>query len=231
MADIPSNLVDLALPLTCSGCGRPDCFVCDACDRKMCRPLAEVSALAPALNGKLSVWTTQFYRGHARHLLLSAKHDRQRDMSNYLRRWGRHQGVYLSQEIRRPCGPVAVVAAPSSVTRRLQRRQIVPMVADGCAVGLADAGVAALSMNPLHLWGSGQAGKVGADRVSGRHNTMTCDVDLSQYAVVLVDDVITTGATIMECVRAIRTAATSPVHLIGAVSLCMALPFPLANTA
>lgn len=110
-----------------------------------------------------------------------------------------------------------VVPAPSSWRRRWRGRPPVWHLADGLARGLADAGRASAVVEALHATGAGhgQRGKGSRER-RRRGQRVTSRLDLTGRAIVLVDDVLTTGATVQGCIDAVEHAGGM---VIGAVVL------------
>jgi predicted amidophosphoribosyltransferase len=56
-----------------------------------------------------------------------------------------------------------------------------------------------------------QASLAFADRARNIRGAFVCDLDLKGMRVALVDDVLTTGASLNECARALRKAGASEV--------------------
>lgn len=227
---IRDTISDILLPAACSGCGRGHQIVCQACDETLKRAPFDASSLPPALSGAFPLWALHIYRGVARYLIIAAKHDVNRDFNRYLSVWGASLGSHLGQLLppRSSTRPIAVVAAPSSFQRRLKKRLVAPVIADGIVRGLS-AFYPCFSIDPLRLHDSGQAGRSPAQRMGSRRGTMTCRVDFGGYDVIVVDDVVTTGATLMESVDAVCRFSSTNVTIMGATCICVAPPFLGAN--
>lgn len=143
------------------------------------------------------------YAGSLRNLILAAKHDTSRDLSDWLwdagyalgAGWLEHRSI-----VDVPTGnkPIHVVPAPSQWTRAWRGMLITPTIADGVAQALRSAEVPACVVPALHQkWGSSQAGLSGDQRRQGRGESISALINVEGANCVLVDDVITTGATML----------------------------------
>lgn len=92
------------------------------------------------------------------------------------------------------------------------------MLADGVACGICEQrGVRALVVQACALkwWVGSQAGRSGSERRYGRVGTMRARVSIPpDVGVVIVDDVVTTGATIREMRRVLGET------VMGVLALC-----------
>lgn len=197
----------LLFPETCPGCGQLDTMLCDRCRGIFLHPPTSVNAAISV--GVKQVWTLSLYQGQARGVVLAMKHSR----SSYYQQLpffigavsGRGLAVYFSR-------PLLVCPAPS--TFRLGKTPIsstAGRLAAGITAGLKSQGVNARLCGLLQLkpGAKKQAGRSFQERLRGRTGSMQLgeEVDLDfSGEVLLVDDVITTGATIREAVRVINEA-------------------------
>ncbi|WP_243442549.1 competence protein ComF [Schaalia vaccimaxillae] len=158
------------------------------------------------------------YEGALRRLILVAKHSEREDLTSFLTQAGINLG--------KACGLAAVpddhyrevwvVPAPSSWRRRLHGRSVtVPLsqaVARGIAQSLNSLGIYTIEVSVvdavrLRVGARSQSGRGGQERRRGRHATMRARVTPPRSAaVVLVDDVVTTGATLTELARCLGRA-------------------------
>ncbi|MDO5746839.1 MAG: phosphoribosyltransferase [Actinomycetaceae bacterium] len=100
-------------------------------------------------------------------------------------------------------------------------------VAKAVACGVAQAGckdVQVCDILRLRLWAGGQSGKNYWQRVHLRHDTMVSLACTYGRDIVIVDDVVTTGATIMEAARCVTQAGNSGNNIIGACCMSIAAP-------
>ncbi|RKS05353.1 putative amidophosphoribosyltransferase [Nocardiopsis sp. Huas11] len=210
-------VLDLLLPLTCAGCGGPSGPLCGAClarlDRRpvRCRPRT----------GCPPVWTAGPYAGLDRRVLLAFKEHGTDDLAAPL--GARVAAAYTAAGWADP-GTLLV-----PVPGRGPPRGPVVRLAHACAA--AAGGDPAGRVAELLRYRRRVRRQVGlgrADRRANRHGILTaagrCDGRAGSRAVV-VDDVLTTGATIAEATRALRAEG---IGVVGAVVLAERLPPPLS---
>lgn len=191
LGGVLGSLLDLMLPRFCVGCGESGCGLCSSCAQPWPERITGLS---------VSAWAAGRYDDVLRGALLRYKERGRRDLAPVL-------GDYLAMAVAQLVLPpgAALVPAPSSASsvkargydhlgplaRRAGRRLRMPVadvldfnraVADSAGLGLAGRS-------------ANLAGAMGAR--SPRHP--------GQLAVV-VDDIVTTGATAREACRALRVA-------------------------
>ena len=221
-------LEDLVWPRQCAGCGRWDVDLCDECVREVLT--GSVDELLEDAQG-IPSWPLVAlgeYEGRLRDILLTAKHDSGRDMSQSLLLVGRRLGELCFPTVTSlPRGAllrVWIVPAPSSHERRRRRAEIVPAVAQVAASSLSEAlangGVGGRRPTPpsplpirvvaaveLSRQAGGMAGKSARKRGVGRAGSMRLVRPPPKgTAVIILDDVSTTGATLREMVRLLDPA-------------------------
>jgi predicted amidophosphoribosyltransferase len=206
-----SGLLDLVLPVRCLGCGGADRLVCGACLQPLAAP-ARATWPRPAPPDLPAPYAVAAYRGSVRALLLAYKED----------------GVVA---LRRPLGAalasavwtaasvvvgdarvVRLVPVPSgSAARRRRGDDVVRALARSAAHALRRRGVVVDVVPALSLSRrvADSAGLTAEQRVD---NLVQAFVPrrracrpLVGAPVVLVDDIITTGATLAECARALSS--------------------------
>jgi predicted amidophosphoribosyltransferase len=228
-----SELTDLLLRRECAGCGRPRTSWCADCAAALLEVPTRRQLLAPhradALRAGLAVWSTGEYSDQVRTAVVAWKDRGRADLTPVLAQALRRavlaavQGAQGSGE--RPGGrrlPVLLVPAPSSRrTRRARGHDPVRDLARRCATGLRRGGLdvrvlpALAQARPVR----DQAGLGAAARLQNLHGALRVVPGwarhLSGRDCVIVDDVVTTGATLLDCARAldevgarVRAAAT-----------------------
>jgi predicted amidophosphoribosyltransferase len=194
LAGIADAIVDLVLPRRCLGCDRPGVALCLAC----VRPDLQVVAV-----GDLQVMAATRYEGEVRTALLAYKERGRRDLARPL-------GGVLAQAVAGvPSGAGAVlVPVPSSgAARRARGGDHVQRLAR----------VAAEPTNrvagPLRLVRTvrDSAGLDTAARAANLRGAMQATpAPVAQTRrVVILDDIVTTGATLLEAARALGAAGWS----------------------
>jgi predicted amidophosphoribosyltransferase len=211
-------LLDLLLPTDCGGCGVPGPVLCSHCAALLANP---VQVHPPCCPARPPIYALGTYQGPLRNALLAYKERARRDLATplghalasgllHFRSLGTdcsNSGLdysSLSPE-RSQRGEIWLVPVPSrGAAARGRGGQHVEVVVRRAAAELAAAGVVA-GVAPGLRMGRGVRDSVGlgaterqanlAGRVLPRH----AGLPPAGTSVVLVDDVVTTGATAAEC--------------------------------
>ncbi|MGO3797402.1 MAG: competence protein ComF [Pauljensenia sp.] len=188
LAGLGAALLDVVLPVQCVGCAQWDALLCPGC---------------AALAGGPAQW--EVLDGPTR--------------ASDLGLWSLGAGIVTSGLLA-GVGEVWVVPAPSGWRRRYRDQMVAPGIADGVAREVAaGAGVTARVVEPVGLrpFSGSQSGRSGGERRSGRLDSMKARVEVpAGIGVVLVDDVVTTGATLRELARVCGPGT------VAAAALCRA---------
>jgi predicted amidophosphoribosyltransferase len=220
-------LADLALPVSCAACGQPDAQVCRGCLAELGRGLWTGGPRQvrpdPCPPGLPPVFASGPYLGPLAALVAAYKDDGRRDCGPLL-------GELLARAVdaalggsratvgvlARQNGPVLVVPVPSSRASVRARGDAPLATLAGHAVRgfVADEAVLAPVLRPRRRVAD-QAGLGARDRAVNLEHSMAVQphwVPALEAAVcVVVDDVLTTGATLVEATRALRSEGAAAV--------------------
>lgn len=206
--------LDLVLPQPCAGCGSVSGLLCPACASRLTAP-ARLSLPSPTPAGLPLTWSMAPYAGPVRHLIVAHK---ERGLTALTRPLGAAlaRAVSAAASSAGAGPPVVLVPVPSS-RASLRRRGRDPALdlaqaATGPARRRRRGGRRRLSGTPYACLQAlehtrrvaDQAGLTAAGRAANLTGALRARPGLEGVPVILVDDVITTGATLAEAARALR---------------------------
>lgn len=229
-----SALLELVMPSDCAGCSRGTGGCCPACRAELSglrRPAGSPPVpMAYPMPGAPPVFAGAPFRGALRHLVTAHKDRERRDLRPILGelllaacldalqwpRTGPPAGPGLALGAR--TGPVLLVPVPTTAAAR-RRRGDDPLraLSADCAAALATAGWPVVWTPVLAARGraADQAGLSRSERIANRQGATIVPVRylplLHRSRCLIVDDVVTTGATLAEAARALRQAGAGPV--------------------
>jgi predicted amidophosphoribosyltransferase len=194
-------LLDLVLPLECGGCGGPGTRWCDTCRRTLAVQPDEPVIITPRLNPGVPVFSLGRYAGARRAAIVAMKEHGRTDLVGPL-------AIAVGEGLARLVAwgivevPLTLVPAPTRAASS-RRRGGDPVTALARAAALPGATVVpALRMGAFTRDSVGLSASARQRNIAGRVRVRR-DV---RGEVVLVDDVVTTGATGCESVRVLHTA-------------------------
>lgn len=206
LADMATSLLDLLLPRTCVGCGQVTGSLCSRCLHSTGRP--RWHAPRPAPPDLPSVSAAGLYTGALRRAVLAYKERGRRDLALAL-------GVVLAGAVSHlgvRAGPIWLVPVPSSRraartrggdhVRRLTQVAVCRLTRQGVAVALAPI----LSVQGRPRDSAGLSASERAVNLSGAFALSQRSRPPPGSTLVLVDDVVTTGATLSEAARILRSS-------------------------
>ncbi|NMM98253.1 phosphoribosyl transferase [Bifidobacterium sp. DSM 109959] len=222
---------DVLFPRGCAGCDMPDAVLCEDCLDMFSGCRERILGGEPMVR----VWSAAIYQGLVRHAVLGWKdHDDvelDAPLMHVVVEVTKHGLLpYLDREadVYTGNGVVAVIPVPSSPAsiRRRGRYHTLPL-AYAVASALRSDGInARVSRALVHTAGGRKSVQQISptqrmQRISGRIVVDACDEAYGACdKVVLVDDIVTTGATLKECTYALRRQG---VNVLGAVVLADAV--------
>ncbi|MFD3448544.1 ComF family protein [Microbacteriaceae bacterium 4G12] len=213
-----ADALALLLPTECGGCGAPDRAVCGRCRAQLAAsPVAVPLPRAPGLHGSgssgsgapIPVWAALEYDGVVPRLLSALKERGRTDVSRAL---AEPLGVAARAAVEAQSGDVALLPVPSS-RRAMRARGYDPV---RLLLRRADTGVPVVAGLRVVRRTRDQAGLAAADRERNLRGALRGRRCLCGRRLLIVDDVLTTGATLREAARAAEEAGGV---VLGAVVL------------
>jgi predicted amidophosphoribosyltransferase len=208
-------MLDLVLPTECGGCGAPSTRWCQACAHDLRVRPDEPRLISPRVHAGVPVFSLGRYAGSRRSAIVAIK---ERGRSDLIRPLGAALNAGLAQLLAWGilCAPLTVVPAP---TRPLaaRRRGGDPVARMALAATAADPGatvVRALRMKTLARDSVGLSSAARQRNVAGQVRMRRPRKGFAGD-VVLVDDIVTTGATAAESVRILQTSGAGVVAVLA----------------
>lgn len=210
-ATLQNMLLDLVLPLECGGCGAPGTRWCPTCEDALAVRTDEPLIVSPRLDPGVPVFSLGRFVGSRRAAIVAMKERGRTDLIPHVA-VAVHAGLAQLLAWGIVEAPLTVVPAP---TRRsaARRRGGDPVAALARTAALTDvAVVSALRMRAFTRDSVGLSAGQRERNIAGR-------VALRKPVfgeVLLIDDVVTTGATACESVRVLQTAGAHVTAVLAA---------------
>jgi ComF family protein len=176
-------------PVDCAGCGSADRSLCENCRREL-----EPAVTPRTLPDGSTVFTALRYEGVVRRTLLALKESNRTDVVKPL-------SASLAAALQRAAQPGAEFLSVPTSRAAWRRRGYDPVALLCKRAGLEPVKVLRSSRATLSQKTLGSE-----DRAINLNESMRSRVPLHGRKFILVDDVVTTGATLAEAARAVRAA-------------------------
>lgn len=206
-------LLDVLLPPRCPGCGREGEVLCGVCARALVRRLDEPPGVPVGLSASVPPGLAGFefcaiYSGPVRAALHALKYDGERRLVEPL-------GAALAARVRRVGFTVDVLAHVPVHEDRLRQRGFDQAALLAAAVGrrLRIPALPILERSSATVAQHALGRRARASNVGGAFAVAsTCRAIVPGRAVLLVDDIVTTGATMAGCAAALLDAGAPTVR-------------------
>lgn len=214
----------LLVPVWCSVCGAFGASLCERCRQGLRRIVAPQSEVFETGGGApIPLATASHYDGVLRTLLSAFKEQGRLDAARPLAALLRlaFEELSIPRELSRHAeGGVVPIALPSRVqaVQRRGYRHLDIVCREGLGVRV-DAGLLRLERTARD-----QAGLSRREREVNMQGAMRANSRLNERAVLLIDDVVTSGASLREAVRAVRAASGIPIGSIAIARAVRAVP-------
>jgi predicted amidophosphoribosyltransferase len=199
-------VLDLVLPLECGGCGVPSTRWCEACARELAMSPNSPRVVSPRIDPGVPVFALGRYAGARRQAIVAMKERGRTDLSAPLAH-ALALGVHRLLVWGLLDVPLTVVPAPTrGWAARRRGGDPVTRIATLATAGHPHVTVLrALRMKPLARDSAGLGSAARERNIAGRVLLTSRRVPADRE-VLLVDDIVTTGATAREAVRVLQSA-------------------------
>ena len=212
-------------PVFCLGCGSPEKSLCSWCLSEVVHQEVNSDDLAEEISVSVCAVAAR-YSGIARRCVLAAKHDSYWCPDIWITTIGDCLAENIMEKVEYE-GVLYIVPAPSGWKRRLAGRYVAGEIAHAIALEIShkatvcnvDCRIDVVMALRLSLWTRTQAGKDGQNRRVSRLEAVSSACQLPVGArVIVVDDVIATGATLQSCVQTLRAQGA---HVVAIAAACL----------
>jgi len=204
-------VLDLILPLECGGCGVPSTRWCDACATELSVSVDQPRVVSPRVDPQVPVFALGRYTGARRRAVIAMKERGRGDLVVPLAR-ALAVGVHRLLTWGMVDTPLTIVPAPTrrSAARRRGGDPVTRLARAAVAghpdIGTAIAVVPALRLTALARDSVGLGTAARERNISGRVRLRDRRANFGDTEVLVIDDIVTTGATARESVRVLQSA-------------------------
>ncbi len=205
-------MLNLVLPLQCGGCGAPDTGWCAACEKELAVRSDEPHVVTPRLDPGVPVLSLGRYAGARRRAIVAVKEHGRADL---IRPLALAIAAALGQLLRWGVLDTPLTAVPAPTRRSAARRRGGdPITRMARAATALHRGLRVVPALRLSAFARDSVGLSSADRqrnIAGRIRLSTPVAG----PVLVVDDVVTTGATATESVGVLRASGADVVAVLA----------------
>lgn len=224
---VVTDLARLVVPVECAGCGEWDVPLCQECHAAWWEPVIRVESAAPRLDidGRvpLPVWAVAELEGAVHDMVAAWKDGGRRDLDSVMCEAMARMGSHIAEAVRTVPGPIAVVPAPSRPASVRSRGVDLPRILAAAVTASLDRAGVPSSLQPVLTIGRGESRGSGVrQRWRSTGQSLQVHGGAPRGPVLLVDDVVTTGATLAAGVAALERMG---VAVIGAAVLTSSTSF------
>lgn len=194
------DAIAILLPVDCAGCSAPDRGVCASCAAEL------VPAPAVRVAGGMRVWSGVRYERVVRRVILALKEDGRTDVAGLL---AQPLAAAIERALRDAPGAELLPVPTSRPAYRRRGYDPVRLLLRRTGLPVARVLVTARATAAQKALGV-------ADRAANRAGTLIATRRLDGRTFLLVDDVLTSGATLAEAARAVLAAGG---RVVGAATL------------
>lgn len=203
--EVLSTILDWIYPPRCSRCGRVDTHWCERCDQEL--SAVPIIALQHQLDAFDGVMASAHHKGIIQDAIHALKYNQARNTADSLA--DRLVQLLIQQNWTIDC----IIPVPLH-TNRLQERGynqsklLCDSIAAKYAIPVADDAIARQKAT------RSQVGLNREERLTNVSDAFTAMYSLSGKRILIVDDVRTTGATLIACAQAARSAGATEVYAL-----------------
>lgn len=206
-------MLDLVLPLECGGCGAPSTRWCDNCARQLAVDAGDPQLIAPRLDPGVPVFSLGRYAGARREAIVAVKEHGRTDLVAPL---AAALAAGLAQLLTWGVVDTPLTLVPAPTRRAAARRRggdpVTRMAGQASAGHHAVTVAQALRLRAFTQDSVGLSPAARQRNINGRVRLTTA----VGGDILLVDDIVTTGATACASVRVLETAGA---HVAGVLAI------------
>lgn len=206
--------LSLVLPVNCAGCGELDYNLCPACQADLVPKLQYRELFDPISQFRLPLWYSLELTEVSSSVLHEFKEQGRTSVAKHLAKpfFAALEAAYAAGQSKNSGTAVQITwVVPPSSRANFRHRGYVPITVLAQAAGVKPERVL---VNTRRRVDQSVLGRM--ERFENMRDSFRAVKNLEGRSVIILDDVLTTGATLVECARALRAEGA---HIIGAAVL------------